>query len=152
MNYYFPYLFHIRRLTYSQHCALHYLLCCLIFFIISHYSHLQDIRRRLRCALVIQSSVRSFLTRQHLKRQLRNEFDATRTQVPSSHQRLENLFFLSSRLKFFYNPNEDNERLVSTHWIARAHISITRIVALTRSDQRLASKTGIGSLPVPARN
>ncbi|XP_055601145.1 ubiquitin-protein ligase E3C [Uranotaenia lowii] len=75
----------------------------------------EDARRQQNGAVVIQSSVRSFVQRQNVKRRERERFDEHRKKLNGTIESLEDLDFLTRRIVFFYQgsgQSKDGERLI----------------------------------------
>nr|XP_019541237.2 ubiquitin-protein ligase E3C [Aedes albopictus] len=70
----------------------------------------EDARRQQNGATVIQSSVRSFLQRQNVKRRERDRFDEYRRTCGI--RNLVDLEYLVKRVEFFYHIRKDGERLI----------------------------------------
>lgn len=60
---------------------------------------------KLQSAEILQSHIRSYIARKYKKQEERALFDAI--------ENTENMHIVLSKLLFFYNPQEDNTRLVS---------------------------------------
>lgn len=59
---------------------------------------------KLQSAEILQSHIRSYIVRKHVKQQERTLFDKIET--------TESIYVVLSKLLFFYDPKEDNARLV----------------------------------------
>lgn len=83
----------------------------------------EDARRQQNGATVIQSSVRSFVQRQTVKRRERDRFDEYRRTCGV--RNLRDLEYLVKRIEFFYHLRKDGERLVS---IRRRRVTTSFII------------------------
>lgn len=72
---------------------------------------------KLQSAEILQSHIRSYIVRKYKKQEERALFDTI--------ENTENMHIVLSKLLFFYNPHEDNSRLVSILLVCILCISIT---------------------------
>lgn len=77
---------------------------------------LQENRRKLQCAIRIQAFIRSFLIRQRLKEQQRQEYDNLVRRLQNARidatETNDLISILTTKLVFFYHPSKDVKRLV----------------------------------------
>lgn len=88
----------------------------------------EELRRRQNSAITIQSSVRSYLTRQRHKKLQRDEFDKMLQAYKAQMMPEETLAVLLQKLLFFYNESTDVQRLVSvSQLLLKKHEGILKI-------------------------
>lgn len=65
----------------------------------------------MQCAIRIQACIRSFLTRQRIKEQQRQEYDSIVARLQDMNEEL--ITVLATKIIFFYTATKDVKRLVS---------------------------------------
>lgn len=81
---------------------------------------LQEDRNRIRCATLLKATVKSYIIRRKLKDEQRKLFDTITSAQPSD----DGLNQLITKIVFFYDPNEDLNRLVNENHFYRCTVEV----------------------------